>query len=196
MRFSPLSNLSPRDDSAVQGMYQVMTLHFIDSGILTITLFSMHITTSNNLVMKTVINPHLPTLYVCSSKRDLVCRAVLECKIMIVVNVQDFGYTDLQQIVYEDDLCLDVPKGARKTKVDIQMCHYMGGNQKWNYSNTVSTLMMLVCAAVISQHIAGTLDILDILSPPPPIYTHTHTHRKNKNISLARSSGASIGTSV
>ena len=51
---------------------------------------------------------------------------------------QDFSFTDLQQIVYEDDLCLDVPRGAVMTKVDIQMCHYMGGNQKWDYRNKVS----------------------------------------------------------
>ena len=52
--------------------------------------------------------------------------------------LQDFSFTDLQQIVYEDDLCLDVPRAAVKTKIDIQMCHYMGGNQKWEYKMDVS----------------------------------------------------------
>ncbi len=57
--------------------------------------------------------------------------------------MQDFSFTDLQQIVYEDDLCLDVPRSSPKTKVDIQMCHYMGGNQKWDYKNQVSTKLTL-----------------------------------------------------
>ena len=50
---------------------------------------------------------------------------------------QEFGFTDLDQIVFEDDLCLDVPRNAPNTKVDIQICHFMGGNQKWIYDNSV-----------------------------------------------------------
>lgn len=52
----------------------------------------------------------------------------------------------MHQIVYEDDLCLDVPRGAVKTRVDIQMCHYMGGNQKWDYRNKVSPWSRLAVA--------------------------------------------------
>lgn len=52
---------------------------------------------------------------------------------------QEFHYTDLDQIVYEDDLCLDVPRSKLKNPVEIQICHFMGGNQKWKYNNQVRT---------------------------------------------------------
>ena len=39
--------------------------------------------------------------------------------------------------MYEDDLCLDVPRAKLKNPVEIQICHYMGGNQKWKYNNQV-----------------------------------------------------------
>jgi hypothetical protein len=52
-------------------------------------------------------------------------------------SVQEFHYTDLDQIVYEDDLCLDVPRSKLKNPVEIQICHFMGGNQKWKYDNQV-----------------------------------------------------------
>ena len=43
--------------------------------------------------------------------------------------------------MYEDDLCLDVPKSKLKNPVEIQICHFMGGNQKWKYDNQVSKLV-------------------------------------------------------
>ena len=64
--------------------------------------------------------------------------------------IQDFSFTDLQQIVYEDDLCLDVAKSHVMAKVDIQMCHYMGGNQKWEYNNFVSALFYWECSVYSS----------------------------------------------
>lgn len=70
--------------------------------------------------------------------------------------IQDFSYTDLHQIVYEDDLCLDVPKNAVKVKVDIQMCHYMGGNQKWDYRNKVSTWTWS-CNKIMFMHFSSLL---------------------------------------
>ncbi len=51
--------------------------------------------------------------------------------------LQEFGFTDVNQIVFEDDLCLDVAKRSAKAEINIQMCHFMGGNQKWNYDNKV-----------------------------------------------------------
>ena len=53
------------------------------------------------------------------------------------LSVQEFHYTDLDQIVYEDDLCLDVPRSKLKNPIEIQICHFMGGNQKWKYDNQV-----------------------------------------------------------
>ena len=51
--------------------------------------------------------------------------------------MQEFGFTDLEQVVFEDDLCLDVPKHSAKAEVQLQMCHFLGGNQKWSYDNEV-----------------------------------------------------------
>ena len=42
--------------------------------------------------------------------------------------------------MYEDDLCLDVPRSKLKNPVEIQICHFMGGNQKWKYNNQVRTI--------------------------------------------------------
>ena len=58
---------------------------------------------------------------------------------------QEFHYTDLDQIIYEDDLCLDVPKSKLKNPVEIQICHFMGGNQKWKYNNQVRRCVKDLC---------------------------------------------------
>lgn len=51
---------------------------------------------------------------------------------------QDFGLTDLGELLFDDDLCLDVPSQQPGASVIIYNCHGMGGNQKWTYSMEVS----------------------------------------------------------
>lgn len=51
---------------------------------------------------------------------------------------QDFGLTDLGEMMFDDDLCLDVPSQKAGSAVVIYNCHGMGGNQKWSYSMEVS----------------------------------------------------------
>ena len=51
---------------------------------------------------------------------------------------QDFGLTDLGELLFDDDLCLDVPSQQPEASVIIYNCHGMGGNQKWTYSMEVS----------------------------------------------------------
>ena len=74
---------------------------------------------------------------------------------------QEFGFTDLDQIVFEDDLCLDVPKHSAMADIQIQMCHFMGGNQKWSYDNKV-------CCSCLHDYMVCTTHA--------PMHTHTHTH--------------------
>ncbi len=63
--------------------------------------------------------------------------------------LQEFGFTDMNQIVFEDDLCLDVAKHSAKAEINIQMCHFMGGNQKWNYDNKVRA--GIACDAMVGE---------------------------------------------
>ncbi len=55
----------------------------------------------------------------------------------------------MNQIVFEDDLCLDVAKHSAKAEINIQMCHFMGGNQKWNYDNKVRA--GIACDAMVGE---------------------------------------------
>ncbi len=52
--------------------------------------------------------------------------------------IQEFGYTDTGELLFEDDLCLDVSSPALGARVDIINCHGLGGNQKFDYNNQVS----------------------------------------------------------
>ena len=57
---------------------------------------------------------------------------------------QEFGYTDLGELQFEEDLCLDVSSSKINAHVQILTCHGLGGNQKWEYNNQVGdqTLIM------------------------------------------------------
>ena len=57
-----------------------------------------------------------------------------------VLPPQEFGFTDLDQVVFEDDLCLDVASHGVKAEVQLQMCHFLRGNQEWKYDNQVSSI--------------------------------------------------------
>ena len=50
---------------------------------------------------------------------------------------QEFGFTDLFELQFEDDLCLDVPSHHQGGPVKIFNCHGLGGNQKWEYKEEV-----------------------------------------------------------
>ena len=52
--------------------------------------------------------------------------------------IQDFGFTDIGELQFEDDLCLDVSKKTRGGHIQIFVCHGLGGNQKWEYNNQVT----------------------------------------------------------
>ena len=60
----------------------------------------------------------------------------------ITILLQEFGFSDSGEIVFDDDLCLDVSSKERGGKVGILNCHGLGGNQKWEYNNVVSLTMM------------------------------------------------------
>ena len=51
---------------------------------------------------------------------------------------QEFGFTDLGELQFEEDLCLDVSSQRPGAHVQILNCHGLGGNQKWTYNNSVS----------------------------------------------------------
>ena len=53
---------------------------------------------------------------------------------------QEFGFTDLNELQFEDDLCLDVPSHHVGAPVVIYNCHGLGGNQKWEYNEKVRDL--------------------------------------------------------
>lgn len=57
---------------------------------------------------------------------------------------QDFGLTDLGELQFDDDLCLDVPTQEPGSAVVIYNCHGMGGNQKWSYNLEVSPMCWTV----------------------------------------------------
>ena len=73
----------------------------------------------SNLVLTTRPPLHSPTSFPSSPKK------------------QDFGFSDLGEIVFEDDLCLDVSSTIPGKSVQIYGCHGLGGNQKWEYEATV-----------------------------------------------------------
>ena len=56
----------------------------------------------------------------------------------ITILLQEFGFSDTGELIYDDDLCLDVSSKERGGKVGILSCHGLGGNQKWEYNNVVS----------------------------------------------------------
>ena len=56
---------------------------------------------------------------------------------------QEFGYSDLGELQFEEDLCLDVSSQRPGAHVQILNCHGLGGNQKWAYNNKVRCLALL-----------------------------------------------------
>lgn len=75
---------------------------------------------------------------------------------------QDFGLTDIGEMVFDDDLCLDVPSQKAGSAVVIYNCHGMGGNQKWSYSMEVS-----VKVAAVHSYVALPLHIIEADKIPP-----------------------------
>ncbi len=55
----------------------------------------------------------------------------------ILVFRQEFGFTDLGELQFEEDLCLDVSSSKIGAHVQILNCHGLSGNQKWDYNNQV-----------------------------------------------------------
>ena len=53
--------------------------------------------------------------------------------------LQEFGFSDLGEIQFEEDLCLDVSSSHEGSQIMILNCHGLGGNQKWSYDNQVGT---------------------------------------------------------
>ena len=54
--------------------------------------------------------------------------------------LQEFGFSELGEIQFEEDLCLDVSSSQVGGRIHIYSCHGFGGNQKWLYNNSVSAL--------------------------------------------------------
>ena len=51
--------------------------------------------------------------------------------------LQEFGFSDIGELQFEEDLCLDVSSSRIRAHIQILNCHGMGGNQKWIYNNQV-----------------------------------------------------------
>ena len=47
---------------------------------------------------------------------------------------QDFGFSEIGELQFEDDLCLDVSSSVPGKSIQIYGCHGLGGNQKWEYN--------------------------------------------------------------
>ena len=56
---------------------------------------------------------------------------------------QEFGFTDLGEMQFEEDLCLDVSSSRLGAHVQILNCHTLGGNQKWDYNNEVGHVIVM-----------------------------------------------------
>lgn len=50
---------------------------------------------------------------------------------------QEFGFSDIGEIQFEEDLCLDVSTSKLASRIRIYNCHGLGGNQEWDYNNKV-----------------------------------------------------------
>ena len=79
-------------------------------------------------------------------------------------SLQEFGFTDLGELQFEEDLCLDVSSQRPGAHVQILNCHGLGGNQKWTYDNTVGVLYSSLSS---SSSIILTLPSPSLLSPFP-----------------------------
>lgn len=80
---------------------------------------------------------------------------------------QDIGLTDIDELQYDSDFCLDVSDYSIGAKVTLYSCHAMGGNQKWEYNKSKqlkhavsghclevrdgNSLSMQACSGAISQ---------------------------------------------
>ncbi len=53
------------------------------------------------------------------------------------LSLQEFGFSELGEMQFEEDLCLDVSSSQVGGRVRIYACHGLGGNQKWLYTNQV-----------------------------------------------------------
>ena len=58
---------------------------------------------------------------------------------------QEFGYSDMGELQFEEDLCLDVSSSKIGSHVQIFNCHGLGGNQKWDYNNEVKKQHKCLC---------------------------------------------------
>lgn len=56
--------------------------------------------------------------------------------------LQEFGFTDIGELQFEEDLCLDVSSSRVGAHIQILNCHSLGGNQKWEYNNKVCRLVL------------------------------------------------------
>ena len=105
---------------------------------------------------------------------------------------QEFGFTDVGELQFEEDLCLDVASQRPGAHITILNCHGLGGNQKWIYDNKVSPSPSLIpppfsCPSLLplfpsAPYSCSTLSVIFFRNPffsplpPPPTHTHTHTH--------------------
>ena len=53
---------------------------------------------------------------------------------------QEFGFSDLGEMQFEEDLCFDVSSSKVGGQINILNCHGLGGNQKWEYDDKVGPL--------------------------------------------------------
>lgn len=53
---------------------------------------------------------------------------------------QNIGLTDIHELQFDSDLCLDVSSSDYGVQAILYSCHTMGGNQHWIYDNTFQTL--------------------------------------------------------
>ena len=75
---------------------------------------------------------------------------------------KDFGFTDIGEMQFEDDLCLDVFHHNVGTHINILNCHGLGGNQKWDYNVKVlcvAIMLLRTCNSpfVCCQYFANVL---------------------------------------
>ena len=59
---------------------------------------------------------------------------------LVPFHSKEFGFSDMGELQFEEDLCLDVATSKVGAKITILNCHGLGGNQKWEYSDEVGHL--------------------------------------------------------
>ena len=79
---------------------------------------------------------------------------------------QDIGLTDIHELQFDSDFCLDVSEHNAGARVTLYSCHAMGGNQKWDFNSISKQLRHSISGNCLESKDKNTLAMYPCNSNP------------------------------